>query len=128
MPPKTKSKSKSKSKNMINSRYKKIKNKNVVNVHIHKPHRAEVERRTVVRDTFQPRLPSYYPFVNARPTPLQTPGNVYIHGDTLTKNTPPPSALNTHTKCTKWSTNSCTTYSPSQVPPLGQTRGSSAKV
>ena len=32
------------------------------------------------------------------PTPFQTPVNVYIHGDTLTNNTPSPGALNRHIK------------------------------
>ena len=101
MPSKTKNKSKTK--NIINSKYKKlkIKNKNVVNVHIHKPKRAPVINnpvKTVVRDTFQPRLPMYHPFVNAPvpPTPLQSPVNVHVHGAALTNNTPSTSALHTH--------------------------------
>ena len=104
MPPKTKPKSKTK--NIIHSKYKKlkIKNKNIVNVHIHKPKKAAIinnpvrTNTTAVRDTFQPRLPLYHPFMNepVPPAPLQSPVNVYINKDTLTQNTPSPSALHTH--------------------------------
>ena len=104
MPSKTKPKSKTK--NIIHSKYKKlkIKNKNIVNVHIHKNTRTPVVKNpvktfnSVVKDTFQPRLPIYQPFVNAPFTqaPLQTPVNLYINGNTLTKNTPLPSALHSH--------------------------------
>ena len=47
-----------------------------------------ISTRSVV-DTYQPRLSSYHPFVNAPvpPTPLQNPVNVYVNG-ALTNNTP----------------------------------------
>ena len=105
MPPKRKTNTK-KSKRLI-------KNKNVLNVHIHKRTRAprnsvpkvsaqEATRRYVVNDSFQPRLPAYQPFnINvpytpplqsaitaaATTAPLQNPVNVYV-GTPLTHNTP----------------------------------------
>ena len=78
MPPKRKTNTK-KSKRLS------IKNKNVVNVHIHKNTRARSRNNVpkvsaqstssyVVKDSFQPRLPMYHPFnINAPYThPLQS--------------------------------------------------------
>ena len=105
MPPKRKTNTK-KSKRLS------IKNKNVVNVHIHKNTRARYRNSAqstssyVVKDSFQPRLPMYHPFnINAPYThplqnaittastaPLQQPVNVYV-GAPLTNNTPTQNTL-----------------------------------
>ena len=87
-----------------------IKNKNTVNVHIHKarrtPRAPSVPKTTSTSIIpslpnpfgFQPRLPLNHPFVNApllnaTTAPLQTPVNTIVNNPPLTTNTPPPSTL-----------------------------------
>ena len=87
-----------------------IKNKNTVNVHIHKARRTQRAPRVPKTTStsiipslpnpfgFQPRLPLNHPFFNAPmsnapPAPLQTPVHVTINNPPLTTNTPTPSTL-----------------------------------
>lgn len=84
-----------------------IKNKNTVNVHIHKARRTPRVPKTTSTSIipslpnpfgFQPRLPMTHPFFNApmsnTPVPLKTPvNNVTYNNHPLTTNTPAPSTL-----------------------------------
>ena len=85
--------------------YTSIKNKNVVNEHIHKAkwtskkegNKASRLSRSAF-DMFQPCLPTSHPLVNApvQSTPFQNPANFYVNpitGAALTNNTPVPSVL-----------------------------------